>query len=111
MNDWWIPVIGWEISGCGLVREQYMFIIKLCHLTYMFLDTHLDVSLRFTNVEAITIISITRNFVYASDSVAREVLATVGTLSIDFLLPWTVARARTKVCINTSPKNFPLEIP
>ena len=72
---------------------------------------HLDVLLRFTNVEAITIISITRNFVYASDSVAREVLATVGTLSIDFLLPWTVARARTKVCINTSPKNFLLEIP
>jgi hypothetical protein len=88
-----------------------MFIIKLCHLTYMFLDACLDVSLRFTNVEAITIISITQNFVYASGSAAREVLATVGALSIDFIFLWTVARARTKVCINNSSENFPSEIP
>ncbi len=77
----------------------------------MFLDAHLGVLLRFSNLEAITIISITQNFVYASDSAAREVLAAVGTLSIDFIFPWTVARVRTKVCINNSPKNFPSEIP
>jgi hypothetical protein len=88
-----------------------MFIIKLRHLTYMFLDVRLDVSLSFTNLEAITIISITQNFVYASGSVAQDVLAAVGALSIDFIFPWTVARAWTKVCINNSPKNFPSEIP
>ncbi len=88
-----------------------MTIIKLRHLTYMFLDARLDASLKFTNVEAITIISIIQNFVYASDSAAREVLAAVDALSIDFILPWTVARAQTKVCINNSPKNFPSEIP
>ncbi len=77
----------------------------------MFLDTHLDVSLRFTNVEAITIISITQNFVYASGSAAQEVLAAVGALSIDFILLWILAMVQTKVCIENSPKNFPLEIP
>jgi hypothetical protein len=88
-----------------------MFIIKLRHLTNMFLDARLDVSLRFSNVEAITIINITQNFVHASVSVAQEVLTTVGALSIDFILLWTVARAQTEVCINNSPKNFPSEIP
>jgi hypothetical protein len=83
-----------------------MFIIKLCHLTNMFLDTRFDVSLKFTNVEAITTISITQNFVYASGSAAREVFVAVGTLSIDFILLWTVARVPTEVCINNSPKNF-----
>jgi hypothetical protein len=57
-------------SGCGLVKEQYMFIIKLHHLTYMFLGACLDVSLRFNNVEAIAIISITQNLVYIFGSVA-----------------------------------------
>jgi hypothetical protein len=88
-----------------------MFNIKLCHLTYMFLDARLDVLLRFTNVEAITIISITQNFVYASSSAAREVLAAVGALFIDFILLWTVARARIEVCIDNSPTNFSPEIP
>jgi hypothetical protein len=88
-----------------------MFIIKLRHLTNMFLDARLDVSLRLTNVEAITIISITQNFVYASGSAAREVLAAEGALSIDFILLWTVARAPTEVCINNSPKNFLSDIP
>ena len=47
-------------SCCGLVRKQYMFVIKLCHLTYMFVDAHLDASLGFTNVEAITVGIITQ---------------------------------------------------
>jgi hypothetical protein len=88
-----------------------MFIIKLCHLTYMFLDAHLDILLRFTNVEAITVISITQKIVYASSSAAREVLANVGALSIDFILSLTVTRARTEVCINNYPTKFPSEIP
>jgi hypothetical protein len=70
MNDWWIPAIEWDVGSCGLVREQYMLFIFFCHLTYMFFDACLDVSLRFTNVEAITIISVTQNFVYTSGSAA-----------------------------------------
>jgi hypothetical protein len=88
-----------------------MFIIKLRYLTYMFLDAHLDLLLRFTGVEAITIISITQNFVHASGSSAQELLAAVEALSIDFILPWAVARMRTEVCINKSPKNGLSEIP
>ncbi len=58
-HRWWASGGSLQVSkrycGCGLVRKQYMFIIKLCHLTYMFLDARLYVMLQFPNIEAIAI--------------------------------------------------------
>ncbi len=91
--------IGLVCAGSCVTRH---IVNKLLVDPYLFLDARLDILLRFTHVEAITIISITQIFVHVSGSLARELFATVGPLSIDFILPWTVARTRTEVCINTS---------
>jgi hypothetical protein len=98
-------------SGCGVVRKQYRFIIKLCHLTNVFLDACLNISLRFIHVEAITIRHITRDLVYAYGGLACKAFPAIGTFSIDFILPWAIARMWTKVCICNPPNNFLLEIP
>ncbi len=98
-------------SGCGAVRKQYRFIIKLCHLTNVFLDAHLNISLRFTHIEEITIRHIRQDLVHASSGLACKAFPAIGAFSIDFILPWAIARMQTKVCICNPPKNFPSEIP
>ncbi len=93
-----------------LVSRQYKFFIKPSHLTYMLLDAFLDLSLVFSKIKAVAVISFTRNFINSAGSSTRRCLVTVHAHPLNFVFVWAVTWLSTQVGIRYTPQKFSFEV-
>ncbi len=76
----------------------------------MLLDAFLDLSLVFSNIKTVAVISLTRNFINSAGSSTKRCLATVHAHPLNLVFVWAVTWPNTQVGIRYTPQKFSFEV-